>query len=61
MSESEIIPVRPSEHSRYTSPSRAVWVCASTSTSASGPSARVMIERWGWFSAASALKKQLNP
>ncbi len=53
-------PVRPSEHSRYTSPSRAVCVWASTSTSDSGPSARVMIERCGWFSAASAVSCPLR-
>ena len=48
---SPTIVVSPSEQSRKTSPGAAGTVCTSTSTSGSGPSARVMIERCGWSSA----------
>ena len=48
------IVVRPSEQSRKTSSGRALKVSVSTSTDASGPSARVMIERCGWSSACSS-------
>ena len=54
-SSSEIIEVRPSEQIRKTSSSRPASVYVSTSTSGSGPRARVMIDRCGWCSAASAV------
>ena len=54
-SSSAIIDVSPSEQIRNTSPSRPASVYVSTSTSGSGPSARVMIDRCGWCSAASGV------
>ena len=54
ISSSLSIVVSPSEQSRKTSPGRALKERVSTSTSASGPRARVMIERCGWSWACSS-------
>jgi hypothetical protein len=54
ISSSPSIVVRPSEQSRKTSPASAGTLKASTSTSGSVPSARVITERCGWLSASSA-------
>ena len=54
------IVVSPSEQSRKTSPAWAGTVCRSTSTSGSGPSARVMIERCGWSSAWASVSWPLR-
>ena len=52
---SSTIEVSPSEHSRKTSPSRSATVWRSTSTTGSGPSARVMIDFCGCSDASSAV------
>jgi hypothetical protein len=55
MRSSPTIPVRPSVHIRIRSPGWSSTVRSSTSTSASTPSARVRMLRWGWRSASSVV------